>query len=86
MLEVLVGVDQNDPLTSLSKFLKTPANYSAGLSKDALKVHPSLARHAFTNTLTLPSLVFSTEGSIVECVILIQLRVLKEGFSCRGLG
>ncbi len=41
MLEVLVGVDPNDPLTSLSKFLKAPANYSSGLSKGALKVHPS---------------------------------------------
>ena len=65
MLEVLVGVDQNDPLTSLSKFLKAPANYSSGLSKDALKVHPCLARHVSTNTLTLQSLVFSTEGSTV---------------------
>lgn len=84
MLEVLVGVDQNDPLTSLSKFLKTPANYSSGLSKDALKVHPSLARQACTNYLTLLSLVFSTEGSTVECVILIQLWVLKEGFPAGG--
>ena len=65
MLEVLVGVDQNDPLTSLSKFLKTPANYSSGLSKDALKVHPCLARHASTKTVTLQSLVFSAEGSTV---------------------
>lgn len=39
MLEVLVAVDQNDPLTNLSKFLGAkPTNYSLGLSRDALKV------------------------------------------------
>ena len=39
MLEVLVAVDSNDPLTSLSKFLGTKsANYTSSLSRDALKV------------------------------------------------
>ena len=39
MLEVLVAVDSNDPLTNLSKFLGSkPANYTTALSRDALKV------------------------------------------------
>ena len=39
MLEVLVAVDANDPLTSLSKFLGSKsANFTSALSRDALKV------------------------------------------------
>ena len=39
MLEVLVAVDPNDPLTNLSKFLGSkPANYTSALNRDALKV------------------------------------------------
>lgn len=39
MLEVLVAVDPNDPLTNLSKFLGSKsANYTSALSRDALKV------------------------------------------------
>ena len=41
MLEVLVAVDPNDPLTNLSKFLGSkPANYTSALNRDALKVFP----------------------------------------------
>lgn len=38
LLEALAAVDPADPLTSLSKFLTRPLNYTAGLSRDALKV------------------------------------------------
>ena len=44
MLEALVGVDQADPLTGLSKFLgSAPANYTGQLSRDALKARSKIS-------------------------------------------
>ena len=73
MLEVLVAVDPNDPLTNLSKFLGSkPANYTSALSRDALKVpllHPALNVHASN----------CTQGSCCLLSVFMDYRACCEG-------
>ena len=82
MLEVLVAVDPNDPLTSLSKFLGSkPANYTSALSRDALKV--VFAASSFSVWLIegpkrhggpcLGEVLQPMQGALGQCTSLIRL-------------
>lgn len=81
MLEVLVAVDPNDPLTSLSKFLGSrPANYTSALSRDALKVIPLIP--------VSDARAFSAEGLVLFSHSMCKLKEMEPAYSPeeRGLG